>query len=127
MKRSIIIAKCIGLSKANEKIYAIFDKPLSNLCRKFISISNKESSCLGTLLPNDLVELHYDNIIRCNNYYRIGIFTRELVDEWDWEIIPQSIEDYKEETVLLWQELGSLVDPPIEAIDLYIEELNRRT
>ena len=94
MKRSAIITKCIGIVEISNKSFAIFDKPLTSLCSKFICVCNKTSMCLGTLLNISIKE--------------------------GWEKVGQPINDYKEETVLLWQELGSLKDPPIEAIDLYI-------
>ena len=126
MKRSVIIAKCIGIVKVNGKSFAVFDKPLTSLCSKFICICNKTSMCLGTLLNNGIIELGTNNIVEHNRYYKIFVDIEISIKE-GWEKVGQPINDYKEETVLLWQELGSLEDPPIEAIDLYINELNKRT
>lgn len=125
MKRSVIITKCIGIVKINNKSFATFDKPLTPLCSKFICIFNKTSMCLGTLLNNEIIELSANNIIEHGRYYKIFVNIEVSIKE-GWEKVGQPINDYKEETVLLWQELGSLEDPPIEAIDLYINELNNR-
>lgn len=82
--------------------------------------------CLGTLLNNGIIELSTNNIVEHGRYYKIFVNIEISIKE-GWEKVGQPINDYKEETVLLWQELGSLEDPPIEAIDLYISELNKRT
>lgn len=126
MKRSVIITKCIGIVKVNGKSFAVFDKPLTSLCSKFICVCNKTSMCLGTLLNNGIIELSANNIVEHNRYYKIFVDIEISIKE-GWQKVGQPINDYKEETVLLWQELGSLEDPPIEAIDLYISELNKRT
>lgn len=126
MKRSIIIAKCIGTIENSTKTLLIFDKPLKDLCSKFVYIKNY----FGTLLPSDIIEISSHTTIEVNKYYKITVYNDHKKSgdcDWEWDIINQSMDEHKEETVLLWQELGSLIDPPIETIDLYIDELNKRT
>ena len=123
MKRSVIIAKCIGLSQVDYKVSMVFDKPLHELCSKFVLVTDNLNAIVGTLTKNDIIEIDYEAYTKfsVNKYYRI------IADDlgpngYGW-IKPN---DYKEETLILWHELGSLIDPTIETIDLYIKELNFR-
>lgn len=127
MKRSVIIAKCIGSIENSNKTLLTFDRPLNELCsEKFIYISVGTQLYFGTLLPNNIIEMSLNVPIEINKYYKISTYNAWF-EELEWQISKQPSEKYKEETVLLWQELGSLENPPIEAIDLYINELNERT
>lgn len=127
MKRSVIIAKCIGSIENSNKTLLTFDRPLNKLySEKFIYISVGTRLYFGTLLPNDIIEMSPDVPIETNKYYKISTY-RVWSERLERLISKQSEEEYKEETAILWEELGSLVDPPIEEIDLYIEELNERT
>ena len=73
MKRSVIITKCIEIVKVNGKSFAVFDKPLTSLCSKFICVCNRTSMCLGTLLNNGIIELSANNIVEHNRYYKIFV------------------------------------------------------
>jgi len=127
MKRSVIIAKCIGSIEISNKTFLTFDRPLNELySEKFICISVGTQLYFGTLLPNNIIEMSLNVPIEINKYYKILTYNAWF-EEPEWQISKQPSEKYKEETVLLWQELGSLEDPSIEAIDLYINELNERT
>ena len=71
MKRSIIIAKCMGIIEKVDKTLLTFDKPLNNLCSKFIYIK----TYLGTLLPSNIIEIRALNTsIEVNKYYKISVY-----------------------------------------------------
>ena len=125
--RTVIITKCIGCTWSKNLVNVIFDKDLFCLGTKFVNLINPNCKItFVTLRPNGVIEwyLHTENFDldkkMLNHYFKIIPYSLSS--------ILQGInkEKYEKETELLWNELGSLNDPTLEQIDLYIEELNKR-
>ena len=75
MKRSVIIAKCIGSIEISNKTFLTFDRPLNELySEKFIYISVGTRLYFGTLLQNNVIEMSPDVPIEVNKYYKISTY-----------------------------------------------------
>lgn len=127
--RSIIIAKCEHIYRDPSHTYVVFSCNLKEL-PKFVAIWGRcKIPIYGTRISDTTIEIsdwHNTWIfeeLSVEKWYRINMAPFNL-DEVSKNFINSDL--YKEETILLWQELGSLENPTIEQIDLYIEELNKR-
>ena len=131
MRRTIIIAQCTFLEKTSEYCKISFNKSLSELLPlDYVNVYNETFIIRGS---------HWDDIVytapqfaanlNIGEWYAIEIINPLFANlGWGAYEPPPLLtpEDYHEETLLLWQELGSLENPSIEEINTYIYVLNKR-